>query len=148
VEVHEDEILPELPEEKRADDEKAGGRGAGAGGGAGGSLSPTINTFIRAAIPSRLHLQLIQHFAKRPAGQVAGVSELALVVTMPEPRVHQALKEMTAQGILKELGAKTFNYDPSPDAKRKIAELASLLNNPMRRSEVLAVVLDAEKHNK
>ena len=146
VEVHEDEILPELPEEMHAAAEKSAGRAPGVPG--GGSISPTINTFIRSALPSRLHLQLIQHFAKRPAGQVAGVSELALVVSMPEPRVNQALKDMTAQGILKEIGAKTFNYDPSPDAKRKIAELASLLNNPMRRSEVLAVVLDAEKRSK
>jgi phage FluMu protein Com len=146
VEVHEDELLPELPEEKRASDDKAVVGAPVPVAGAG--LSKTMSTFIRTVIPSRLHLQLIQHFAKRPAGQVAGVSELALVVTMPEPRVHQALREMAAQGILKEMGAKTFNYDPSPDAKRKIAELASLLSNPMRRSEVLAVVLDAEKHSK
>ncbi|HOX05971.1 MAG TPA: PilZ domain-containing protein [Planctomycetota bacterium] len=146
VEVREEEILPELPEEKRAAEDKPGPAAARPVSGAG--ISKTIDGFIRTSVPSRLHLQLIQHFAKRPAGQVAGVSELAMLVTTPEPRVHAALREMVSQGILKELGAKTFNYDPSPEAKRKIAELATLLNNPQRRSEVLAVVLDAEKNKK
>jgi hypothetical protein len=146
VEVREDEILPQLPEERRAADDKAAFGAPGPAVGVG--LPKPIDAFLRSATPSRLHLHIIQHFSKRPAGQVVGVSELAFVVSMPEPRVYAALKEMAAQGILKEIGAKTFNYDPCPDAKRKIAELASLLNNPVRRSEVLAVVLDAEKRGK
>jgi hypothetical protein len=146
VEVRDDEVLPQLPGERRASEKHAAAGAPGPAVGAG--LSRPIDAFIRSAIPSRLHLQLIQHFSKRPAGQVVGVSELAFVVSMPEPRVYAALKEMAAQGILKEIGAKTFNYDPCPDAKRKIAELASLLNNPVRRTEVLAVVLDAEKRRK
>jgi hypothetical protein len=145
VEVRDDELLPELPEEKRASDGSASSSVLPV---AASGVSKPVTLFIRSAIPSRLHLQLIQHFAKRPAGQVAGVSELALLVSMPEPRVHSALREMAAQGILKEIGDKTFNYDPSPDAKRKIAELATLLTNPQRRTEVLGLVLEAEKAKK
>ena len=143
VEVREEELLPELPEEKKTVEEKPGA--AAPGPVASGGLSKAMTLFIRSTIPSRLHLELIQHFTKRPSGQVFGVSELAMLVSVPEPRVHATLKEMTARGVLKELGAKTFNYDPSPDAKRKIAELASLLGNPLRRSEVLAAVLACEK---
>lgn len=143
IEVREEELLPELPEEKRVAEERPSPSQQAI---VAPGISKPVANFIRAAIPSRLHLQLMQHFAKRPSGQVAGVSELALLVSMPEPRVHAALRDMAKQGILKELGAKTYNYDPSLDAKRRIAELASLLTNPGKRTEVLAVVLDAEKH--
>jgi len=142
VEVRDEELLPELPEEKHAIAEQptASQQAIAVAG-----ISRGMINFIRAAVPSRLHLQLAQHFAKRPTGQVAGVTELALLVSMPEPRVHAALRDMTAQGILKELGAKTYNYDPSADVKQRLAELATLFNNPGKRPEVLAVVLDAEK---
>lgn len=147
VEVMDEELLPELPEEKQVFQEKA--RAESRKVPAVSPLAPNVNrvlaAFIATSISSRTHLEVIQHFAKRPAGQVAGVSELSMILTVPEPRMRAILRELAAQGILKEIGAKTFNYDPSPDAKRKIAELATLLANPSRRAEVLALVLEAEK---
>jgi predicted Zn finger-like uncharacterized protein len=145
IEVRDEEALPELPEEKRvaAVEERPSQQVLTPAG-----ISKGVVNFIRDTIPGRLHLDILQHFAKRPPGQLAGVSEMSLLVSMPEPRVHAAMRHLATRGILKELGAKTYNYDPGPDAKRRIAELATLMTNPAKRSEVLAVVLDAEKQSK
>jgi hypothetical protein len=61
-----------------------------------------------------------------------------------EKKVRAALRELVNRGVLKEIGVKTFNYDPVPAARKHLAELASSLSSPNKRSEVLAVVLESE----
>lgn len=144
IEVCDEERLPELPTEKAASDASRRSRSAVPVPGAAG-LSPALSKFIRTAMPTRSHLDVVQHFARRPAGQVAGIGEISLTLALPEPKVHAIMKDLVASGVLKEIGVKTFNYDPLPEAKRCIAEVATLLTNPAKRSLVLALVLDAEK---
>ena len=59
--------------------------------------------------------------------------------------LEEALRELVSRGILKEIGVKTFNYDPVPAVRQHLAELATALASPAKRSEVLAVVLETEK---
>jgi Zn-finger nucleic acid-binding protein len=147
VEVLDQENLPELTEEKRASEEKA--KADSRRGPVKSSVAPNVPTglvaFIDTVLHSRMHMEIVQHFVKRPQGQVAGVAELAMLLTAAEPRMHAALRELASRGVLKEVGARAFCYDPSPEVKRRMAELATLMASPARRSEVLALVLEAEK---
>jgi len=144
IEVREPEVLPELDAEKRSAEAAAALPG---GGGPAGyrSLRPQFVHFLKTAIRSRLHLDLVQCFTKGERGQVAGSRELGVQLNVSERKVYEALRELVSRGILKEIGVRTFNYDPIPAARQSLAELATALASPGKRSEVLAVVLETEK---
>lgn len=143
IEVHDQEDLPQLESERKAAEKQKAA--AGSGSAAYGSLRRPFVHFLRSTVRSRLHLDLIQTFAKSDRGQVAGSRELSAQMGVSQRKVHEALREMVRRGILKEIGVKTFNYDPVPAARQHLAELATALASPARRSEVLAVVLETER---
>jgi len=146
IEVHDQEDLPQLDSEKRAA-EKQKSAAASVGASYGDLRRPFVH-FLRGTVPSRLHLDLIQNFAKGDRGQVAGSRELAMQMGVSEKKAREALRGPVSRGILKEIGVKTFNYDPVPSARQHLAELATALASPGRRSEVLAVILETEKKKK
>jgi DNA-directed RNA polymerase subunit M/transcription elongation factor TFIIS/Tfp pilus assembly protein PilZ len=146
ISVADPESLPELVSEKKqsgvAPKDGSSARASYA------SLRPAFVHFLRSTIRSRMHLDVVKTFAKTERGQVAGSSELAVQFKVSERKMREALRELVNRGVLKEIGVKTFNYDPTPDVRRHLAELASSLGNAGKRSEVLAVVLEAEKKKK
>jgi DNA-directed RNA polymerase subunit M/transcription elongation factor TFIIS len=143
VKVWEPEKLPELDSEKKASTEEAAEKGEAKA--TYGHLRRPFVRFIKSTIPSRLHLDIVQHFAKSGRGQVAGSRDLATQLGVSEKKVRAALRELVNRGVIKEIGVKTFNYDPVPAARQHLAELATSLTSPGKRSEVLAVILESEK---
>ncbi len=142
IEVLEVETLPELGAEKaEASAEKS--EGAESKGAYGNLRRPFVH-FLRSTVTSRLHLDVIQTFAKTQRGQVAGSKDVAELLGISERKAREVLRELVTRGVLKEIGVKTFNYDPVPAARQYLAEMATALNSPAKRSEVLAVILKSE----
>ena len=146
-----EETLPEIPEEEKAHEHKpeeaekpAAAAPAEEGEARPGRLSPALERFIRKTVPSRLHLDLVKHFAGRRRQQVSGVKDLSAALGVPPKRVQLALRELVTRGVLKEIGVKTFNYDPAPGPVRNITELLSALASSSKHSEVLALILKLE----
>jgi len=148
------EELPEIPEEQRVR-ESSGvipaaqpGKGPAAAPAARSRLSAELNRFIRKTVRNRLHLELIQHFAGGEQHQVAGVKELSDRLKVPEKKVQLALRELVLRGVLKEIGIKTFNYDPAPGPMRDISDLLEALASAARRSEVMSLIIKTENRRK
>jgi hypothetical protein len=144
INVQEPENLPELEAEKQAAEDHRAAAEASVGP-SYGSLSRPFVHFLRSTLRTRTHLDIVQHFAKGDRTQVAGTRELAMLLGVGERNIHEILRELVTRGVLKEIGVKTFNYDPVPAVRKHLAELATALSAPDKRSEVLAVVLENEK---
>jgi DNA-directed RNA polymerase subunit M/transcription elongation factor TFIIS len=147
IDVREPEVLPELEAEKQAAQEHRAAAEAAVGT-SYTSLSRPFVHFIRSTIRTRTHLGVIQHFTKGDRAQVAGTRELSMLLGVGERDIHEILRELVTRGVLKEIGVKTFNYDPVPAVRRHLAELATCLAAPEKRSEILAVILESEKKKK
>ena len=52
------------------------------------------------------------------------------------------------RGVLKEIGIKTFNYDPAPGPMRDISDLLEALASAARRSEVMSLIIKTENRRK
>ena len=143
VDVVEEEALPELESERGV---ASGGNSDGAGEKKGyGNLRKPFVHFLRSTIRSRLHLDVVQLFSRAERGKIAGSREVAEELGVSEREVREALRELVNRGILKEIGVKTFSYDPVPASRKHLAELASALKSADKRSRVLAVILEAEE---
>jgi hypothetical protein len=143
ISVAEPEFLPELATEKRADD-SAGSLQQSAAERRRARLSGAFALFLQTTIRSRLHLDIVQAFAKGERTHVMGVAALTKQLDVGEDRLRLALRDLVSRGVLREIGVKTFNYDPIPSMRKHLAELASALASPDKRSEVLAVILENE----
>lgn len=157
MELAEPEELPALPQEQRAQEssgliQAAGGKGAAAAGRVpmprSSRIPAELARFVRKTVRNRMHLEIIQLFAGAKGQAIYGVKELAVKLKQPQKKVQLALREMVIRGVVKEIGIKTFNYDPAPGPKRDIADLLSALASPTKRSEVMAMVIRTEDGKK
>jgi len=109
-------------------------------------LPEEIQKFIQRAVPSRLHLAVLQHLTIQIGlGTVTSTKHLARSLQEKEHAIEGVLKHFSDWYIAKKMGVKAYNFAPIGDTKKKVLELMRLCKNPQKRGAVLATVIASEK---
>ena len=103
----------------------------------------TAEKFIDAVARSRLHLRALQVLESRRL-EIISPAGLAQATSENEARLLPVIADLAALAILREVGARTWNYTPSPERAREIRQFLDLWNSPRYHSSILAKLLKRE----
>lgn len=99
--------------------------------------------FIEAVAKSRLHLRVLQLLESRRL-EIISPDSIGQTTGESEEKVLAVIRDLSALAILREVGARTWNYSPGPDRAREIRQFLDLWNSPRFHSGILAKLLKRE----
>ena len=99
--------------------------------------------FIGAVARSRLHLRVLQLLESRRL-DIVSPDSLRQSTGEPEDKLMPVIRDLVSLAIVREVGARTWNYAPSPERAREIRQFLDLWNSPRHHSAILAKLLKAE----
>lgn len=99
--------------------------------------------FIEQAAKSRLHLRLLQLLESKRL-DIVSPKTVAQATGEDEERFKPVIADLHSLGVLREVGANTYNYAPNPERSREIRQFLDLWNSPRYHSDILAKILKRE----
>jgi anti-anti-sigma factor len=99
--------------------------------------------FIEAVAKSRMHLRVLQLLESKRL-EIISPDALAQATGESEEPVLAVIKDLAALAILREVGARTWNYAPNPERTKEIRQFLDLWNSPRYHSSILAKLLKRE----
>lgn len=103
-----------------------------------------VQRLISRHIPGRMAVEIVEFFIMRKIN-VSEAASIAEAIGAKEKVVYKICKEMVARGVLKELGAGTFNYGPSLELDGQIRGFLKEWHMPNKQPRLLAMLLAVER---
>jgi anti-anti-sigma factor len=99
--------------------------------------------FTEGVAKSRLHLRILQLLESKRL-EIISPAALNQATGESEEKVLAVIKDLVGLAILREVGARTWNYNPSPERGKEIRLFLDLWNSPRYHSTILAKLLKRE----
>jgi anti-anti-sigma factor len=99
--------------------------------------------FIAGAVKSRLHLRAFQLLESKRL-EIISPKSLAQATGEDETKLLPVIEDLRSLGVLREVGARAYNYSPSAERAKEIRQFLDLWNSPRYHSTILAQILKRE----
>ncbi len=111
------------------------------------SSEDPLRRFVRNHLRGRLAAGIVVFFHTKHS-DVAHVREIAVELGQPPRLVKRKLLELASRGVLKQVGADTFNYAPTPEVKEQMGAFLEEWRDPGRRSRLMAFLDEIDGKDK
>jgi anti-anti-sigma factor len=99
--------------------------------------------FIDRAVKTRLHLRVLQILESKRL-EIISPSSLSQATGEDEAKILPVVNGLLKLGVLREVGTRTYNYNPSQERAKEIRQFLDMWNSPRYHSQILAKLLERE----
>ncbi|MHC4870603.1 MAG: STAS domain-containing protein [Planctomycetota bacterium] len=103
-----------------------------------------IKKLIKVYVPERMAIDILDLFVCK-GNSFADTDKIADSIKQPKRKVAKVLKKLANTGILKSMGAETYNYAPNTDLKWKIDEFFKRWHQSTEHNKIFKLLLEAGK---
>jgi hypothetical protein len=99
--------------------------------------------FIERAVKTRLHLRVLQILESKRL-EIISPTSLSEATSESEEIILPIVADLVKLGVLREVGTRTYNYNPNQERAREIRQFLDMWNSPRYHSQILTKLLDRE----